>query len=437
MTKPKTKLSSYEIVTIGCQMNQADSQRLAAFLNEAGFRPARKGEKASAVIINTCGVRQSAEDRVYGLAEQFRQRQPQSKIIITGCLSRRADVRKRLAGRADLFLPINEMFQLPDILSGKEFSPFYSLEEFRRRKGEPYLKIRPEAEQPGSVYLPIGNGCDNFCSYCVVPYARGREVYRPFGDIVKDAQALVASGIKEIVLLAQNVNSYRSRGKDFADLLARLDKIPGDFWLRFASSHPKDMSLKLVRQLGRSDKVCRHLHLAVQSGDDEILRAMNRRYTAKHYLDLLAKVRRHKPGISITTDAIVGFPGEARKQFLNTAKLFRQAAFALAYIAQYSPRPGTAAAELSDDVPRAEKKRREGILTGILRRSALAENKKFLGQSVRVLVEGKNRQGRYYGKTSEYKTVVFSAPLRPDLSGRFVEVEITAAQDFGLQGKLV
>jgi len=429
---------TYHIITIGCQMNKVDSERLAAFLESEGYQASPDFKRAGAVIINTCGIRQMAEDRAYGLVNQIKKVNPKAKIVIAGCLSKRTDVQKRLDGRADLFLPISEMMRLPELLGGEEFKPHFSLDEIRLAQGEKYLDIAPKHESAFTAYIPIGNGCNNFCSYCVVPYARGREVYRPAADILREARALVKKGYKELVLIAQNVNSYHDPKMKFPELLEKIIKIPGNFWIRFSSSHPKDMSDDLIRVIGSSPKVCPHLHLAVQSGDDKILQAMNRGYTAKHYQELIKKVRAAKPGIAITTDVIVGFPGETRAQFLNTVKLFKAVNFDLAYIAQYSPRPGTVSYQMNDNVTPSEKKRRAEEINEILKKTAAKNNKVHLGKEMEVLVEGRNRRGKYYGKTGSYQTVLINAGrgTRQKLIGRFVKVVIDKTLAFGLEGHL-
>jgi tRNA-2-methylthio-N6-dimethylallyladenosine synthase len=431
------KIKTYHIITIGCQMNKSDSERLAAFLEERRMKLTADFKRADVVIINTCGVRQTAEDRAYGLVDQIRRDNPSAKIVIAGCLSRRPDVQKRLAGKADIFLPINEMTSLPELLDGRHLQPHFSLDAVRLKQGEKYLHIAPKYSSRFTAYVPIGNGCNNFCSYCVVPYARGREVYRPATTVIKEITGLVKDGYKEIVLIAQNVNSYHDKSCDFPQLLAKLIKIPGHFWLRFSSSHPKDMSPALIKVFGSSDKVCSHLHLAVQSGDNKILRAMNRQYTVARYKNLIRRVRAAKPGVAITTDVIVGFPGETKAQFNNTAKLFKELNFDLAYLAQYSPRPGTVSAKMDDNVSRAEKKRRWDELNKLLGKSALKNNRAYLGRVVEVLVEGKNRRGKYYGQTSSYKNVLITSVSRKSLIGQFVLIKITKAMAFGLEGELV
>ena len=271
-----------------------------------------------------------------------------------------------------------------------------------------------------------------------MPYARGREVYRSLSEIINEVKELVAKGYKEIVLIAQNVNSYHDGAQKFPDLLKKVIDLPGEFWVRFSSSHPKDLSDELIALLAEP-KVCPHLHLAVQSGDDEILEKMNRKYTAFHFRSLIAKARAVRQDLAVTTDVIVGFPGESEAQFENTAKLFRELSFDLAYTAQYSPRPGTVSAKMVDDVSREEKHRREKVLTEILQESGAQKNREYLGREVIVLVDGINRRGKFYGKTASYKTVLFTAPEdieNNDLIGNFVPVKILSVQDFGLEGEL-
>jgi len=420
-------------------MNQADSERLAAFLDKQGFRLHKDPMKADVVIINTCSVRQPAENRCYGLSHQIKKNNPKVQIVITGCLSYREDVKKRLEGKVDIFMPINEMSNLPKLLEGRELKPRLSLDEVRLMQGEKYLAILPKHESNFSAFVPIGNGCNNFCSYCVVPYARGREVYRDAESVIREVKSLIRKGYKEITLIAQNVNSYKDKRYDFPRLMKEVIKIDGDFWIRFSSSHPKDMSDDLIKVLASSDKVCHHLHLAVQSGDDDILKVMNRKYTAKHYVNLIKKIRKAKPNTAITTDVIVGFPGETKKQFNNTVKLFKELDFDLAYISQYSPRPQTVSAQMKDNVSVEEKKRRNRVLDDVLKISAQESSNNYLNKEARVLIEGINKRGQYYGKTSSHKMVLIT-PEKKALKkniGQFMQIKIEKAKPFGLEGVLV
>ena len=429
----------YHLITIGCAMNKADSERVANFLESNNYEEKPQWLGADIVILTTCGIRQSAEDRVYGLVNQIRKTNKKAVLIIIGCLSKRKDVMRRLIGQVDLFMPINELPNMFNLLKTAKPEQVLSLDKVRELGGEKYLSIIPKYDSEYTACIPIGNGCNNFCSYCVVPYARGREVYRDSEEIISEVKSLIKKGYKEIILLAQNVNSYKSDKYNFPKLLTALNKVPGNFWIRFSSSHPKYMSAELIEAIGACDKVASHLHLAVQSGDNKMLELMNRKYTVEHYRDLIAKVRQVKPGIAITTDLIVGFPGETKKQFNASVKLFKDLKFEMGYVSQYSPRPGTVSWNLKDDVSREEKKSRDKIITDILRETSLEANKKLLGKEVEILVDGVNARGKFYGKTSSSKTVLFMAPNKKleELIGSFVKVKIEKALSFGLEGKLV
>jgi len=350
----KNKL--YHIITIGCQMNKSDSERLASILEQNGYRKTDNKYQADLVVVNTCGVRQSAEDRAYGLIPEIKKRNKKVKIVLTGCLVYREDVKKRLKEVVDVWLPLEQISNSKFLISNK----------ISNVQCQNYLSIKPKYQSKFSAFVPIGNGCDNFCSYCVVPYARGREVYRPAKDILAEVKSLAKKNYKEIILIAQNVNSYKSGKIDFAGLLKMAESVKGDFWIRFATSHPKDMSDKLIKTVASCKKVLKEIHLPMQSGDNQILKKMNRKYTVEHYKKIIKKIRQLMPEAKISTDIIVGFPGETKKQFNNTAKLFKEIKFDLAYIARYSPRPGTAAFKLVDNVKPAEKKRRWLVLNSLL-----------------------------------------------------------------------
>jgi len=429
----------YHIITIGCQMNKSDSERVAAFFENHGYQTASDPRQADIIVLNTCGVRQSAEDRVYGLVNQLRKKNKDAKIVVTGCLGRREDVKQRLNKLADLFLPISSFPDIFQLLAGRLKTSKLNLDEVRLKQGEKYLTILPKYQSKFSAFVPIGNGCNNFCSYCVVPYARGREVYRPVKDILQEVKELLKNGYREIILIAQNVNSYKSGKVDFPTLLEKIVKLKGDFWLRFSTSHPKDVSPKLIKVFGEQAKICPHFHVAVQSGDDKILRAMNRKYTAKHFSDLVTKIRLARPGVSITTDVIVGFPGETKEQFNNTVKLFKQLKFDMAYIARFSPRPQTVATQMKDNVTREEKRRREKVLESVLRQTALENNQKYLNQTVTILVQGINKNSNYYGQTASAKQVVVTGKYQAQkkLVGNFLSVKIKKAQEFSLEAELI
>lgn len=422
-------MTKYHIITIGCQMNKSDSERIAQYLEDLGLVYAEQRDQANLVVLTTCGVRQSAEDRIYGLIPRLKADHPGVKIILTGCLVNRADVRRRLQTEVDIWLPITELPGLAQSL-GLAVPASVNTGSFSG-----YLSLQAKPESTYSFFVPIGNGCNNFCTYCVVPYARGRETYRPFDEVVAEAKKFVASGAKEITLIAQNVNSYNWQGHDFADLLAAVDQIPGDFWLRFATSHPKDMSDKLIETIKNGDKICHQVHLPAQCGDDDVLCAMNRHYTIKHYLGLIKKLRDSLPDVNLSTDIIVGFPGESHKQFKNTKKLFQKASYDLAYIAQYSPRFGTPAFKMVDDVVPEEKKAREKELLQVLAKTSSRNARNYVGLTVKVLVR-ERKASQYMGSTSTSQAVRFPL-VDHNLIGQFVQVKIKDVGDSCLLGELV
>lgn len=410
-------------------MNKSDSERMASFLEDLGYAEIAERKSADLVILNTCGVRQSAEDRIYGLVPRIKKENEAAKVVITGCLSGRPDVQKRLEGAVDFWLPIKDLVKMADFLREA-----HNL----KQRPDDYLKIIPKYHSGISAFVPIGNGCDNFCTYCVVPYARGREVYRPAQEVVDEVCGLVEQGFKEIVLIAQNVNSYKSnddKQMGFAELLRSVNALPGIFWIRFWTSHPKDMSDELIAAMAECEKVCHFLHLPVQAGDNEVLARMNRKYTNEHYRSLIAKIRTAMPDISISTDIIVGFPGETPEQFDRTTELARWSRFDNIYIGQYSPRPYTAAAKLDDDVTKEEKRRREDALTEVLRATAAENHRQWVGREVEVLVESE-KKGAVFGRSRD-NTAIRIANGTPELVGKFANVKIVAARDFGMDGELI
>jgi tRNA-2-methylthio-N6-dimethylallyladenosine synthase len=286
------------------------------------------------------------------------------------------------------------------------------------------LKI--ESKEPKTAFVPIMTGCNNFCSYCVVPYTRGREISRPTEEIICEVKKLAKNGIKEIWLLGQNVNSYEN---GFSKLLKKINKIPGKFWIRFTSSHPKDFSDDLIEVMKSCEKITPYLNLPVQAGDDKILKKMNRPYTIAQYKKLTKKVKKEIPNICLSTDVIVGFPGETKKQFENTVRLFKEIKYDMAYISQYSPRPGTVGAKLIDNVSLKEKDRRKKVLNEALRQTALENNKKYIGKTVEVLMTDDG-----IGKTKTNKTVKISS--EKNFSGKFIKVKITETSPWSLKGKI-
>lgn len=334
-------------------MNKSDAERVASILEQNGYQPTELKNLADLIVVIACSVRQSAMDRIYGTIKKWRDYP--ARRILTGCVL--PIDKKKLANEFDLIVPIDKF--------AGYFNSFC----------KDYFNIQPHYQSAKEAYVPIMTGCNNFCSYCVVPYVRGPERSRSVEDILNEVKNLVEKGYKEIVLLGQNVNSYKQKLKvksyklqavNFPILLKIINDIPGNFQVKFITSHPKDMSDELIDAVAKLDKVVKYIHLPAQAGDNQVLKRMNRGYTIGHYKKLIKKIRNKIPGVVITTDIIVGFPGETKKQFEKSVKLFKEINFDMAYIAQYSPRAGTAAAKMKDDVPRAEKKRRWEVLNNIL-----------------------------------------------------------------------
>jgi tRNA-2-methylthio-N6-dimethylallyladenosine synthase len=412
-------MSKYHIWTIGCQMNKAESERIAARFEELGYRAAKSVNDADLIVLNSCVVRQSAEDRVVNKLhdlKHLKKERPDTLFALTGCMVD-SDVNRLRRN----YPYVNYFFKAGD------YPPWLE------KTDEASLPQRPSP----SVYVPISQGCDNFCSYCIVPYRRGRERSRPFEEILCEAEELVRRGAKEVVLLGQNVDSYGHdlEGKpDLADLLTELNKIEGLARIRFLTNHPKDMSLKLIEAIAGLDKVCEQVNLPVQAGSDAILKAMKRGYTLDQYRRLVRQMRERVPGIAISTDVIVGFPGESESQFRQTVDLLSEIKFDTVHVAAYSPREGTfAARELEDDIPSGEKKARLNEIEKLQKRVQSEINARLLEGVIEILVEGR-KKGKWYGRTRADKLVFFSST--GDCYGKLVNIKIDKTSPWSLQGKI-
>lgn len=412
-------MPTYHIWTIGCQMNKAESDRLAGRLEQSGYTPVASPAEADVVILNSCVVRQSAENRIvnkiYSL-RPVRKANPEALLAVTGC------------------------FVGEDAASLKKRYPH--IDHFFPAGGDPpWLEPPASPPLPAAVkpveYLSISQGCNNFCTYCIVPYRRGRERSRPTQDIICEARDLVRRGAREIVLLGQNVDSYGHdlpEKPDLADLLEKLNGIPGLARLRFLTNHPKDMSDKLIGAIARLDKVCEHVNLPVQAGSDAVLHAMGRGYAAADYLNLIRKLRTAVPGIALSTDIIVGFPGETPEQFRETYDLIAAVNFDTVHVAAYSAREGTAAARhMKDDVTAEEKKERLAAIERLQESIQTAINARLMGTNQEVLVEGKNK-GKWYGRTRTDRLVFFKG--KGDLTGKLVNIVIEKTSPWSLQGNM-
>jgi len=418
-------MSGYFIWTIGCQMNKAESQRLAGCLDAAGYQEVSSPREADLVVLNTCVVRQSAEDKVRGMLGQLKglkRERPDTRILVTGCF-----VDSHIEGLKKQF-PYVDFFFKPGA-----YPDFINLAE---EQGIPAIS-RPGAASSPFAFIPIIQGCNNFCSFCIVPYRRGREVSRPLEEVAGEAEQMARQGVREITLLGQNVDSYGHDlpGKpDLADLLYRLNGIPGLLRIRFLTNHPKDVTPRLLEAVASLDRVCKYLELPLQSGDDDILRAMRRGYTAAYYRELIYTVRELLPQAALSTDVIVGFPGETEEQFEHTFSLLKEVRFDVVHIAAYSPRSGTIARrEYEDDVPPEVKKERLRKVEELHAAIAGEINSGYVGKEVEVLVEG-TRKGKWYGRTESNKLVFFPAS-GAELSAQLVKVHIEKSSPWALQGK--
>lgn len=433
----------YSILTFGCQMNQRDSETLAGLLASMGYTRAEKLTDADLVIVNTCCVRESAENRIYGhLGElkNLKTRKPHMVIGVCGCMAQQPGAAEKIRQRAphvDLIFGTHNLHRLPELLR-KLWEKREPVVEIWESDGDVIENLPALREDSLKAWVTIMYGCNNFCTYCIVPYVRGRERSRRPEDIEREVRELVEKGVKEVTLLGQNVNSY---GKDldpptdFASLLERLDRVEGLLRIRYTTSHPRDFTDRLIDVIAASKKVCENFHLPVQAGSNRILQRMNRGYTREYYMELVEKIRAKVPGAAITTDIIVGFPGETEEDFADTMDLVEKVRFDSAFTFVYNKRSGTPAAEMPDQVPAEVKRRRITHLVEVQNRITLEKNLAEVGTVQEVLVEGpaEKHPDKYCGRTGGNKLVFF--PPLPDKVGQIVPVRITAAKMWNLEGE--
>ena len=432
---------TYYIETYGCQMNVRDSETIAGLLQEMGYLPAETKDDAHVILFNTCCVRDHAEKRLLaniGALKERKDADPQLIIGICGCMMQQTDVAKKVMRRfpfLNFVFGTNALWRLPELmlaaLNGERLI-LTEEEGFAICEGLPARR-----SNPFSAFVNITFGCDNFCSYCIVPYVRGRERSRALEEVVSEVCSLAEQGITEVTLLGQNVNSYgKGMGVDFADLLRAVNGVDGIRRIRYMSSHPKDLSPRLMAAIAENDKVCHHMHLPVQSGSTAILEQMNRRYSRDGYLKLVDDLRRTVPDIELTTDVIVGFPGETDKDFEDTLSLMEQVGYAAAFTFKYSPRKGTKAAEAADQVPDAVKKERLKLLNDLQARKTAENNRKYLGHRGEVLVEGfdQRQETVLFGKLNTFKMVYF--PGEEKLLGTYQRVTVTKCARNSLLGRM-
>ncbi|TMQ71717.1 MAG: tRNA (N6-isopentenyl adenosine(37)-C2)-methylthiotransferase MiaB [Candidatus Eisenbacteria bacterium] len=406
--------------TYGCQMNVADSETMAGVLERAGMTLTDRPEDADAVILNTCAIREHAEQRVLGRLGDFarlKRLRPDLIVGVAGCMAQH--LRARLLDQArvlDLVVGPDGYRRLPELLRRAAAGP---VAEVRLDRDETYGDLEPRRASGVRAWITVQRGCDKFCTYCVVPYTRGRERSLPLADLIGQVRAAVAGGFREVVFLGQTVNSYHDGTHDFADLLRAADAVDGLARIRFTSPHPSDMGERVIAAIAGCDKVCPQVHLPLQSASDTVLRDMARSYTLAQYRDVVARLRAAVPGLALSTDIIVGFPGETEADFARTADYMREVRFDSAFLFKYSARPDTRAWRQAETVPEEEKGRRLERLIAQQHAISGAINDRLIGREVEVLVEGPARRGggegaapgrgdgQLFGKSEHFKTVVF------------------------------
>ena len=430
------------VETYGCQQNEADSEKIRGFLTQAGYRIIREAEGADVVVMNTCAIREHAEQRVFGnlgALTHTKRRHPRQKIFLCGCMAGEAKVSDRIKKSypyVDGVFSTHHLWQFPEILwnvLSRKKRQFY-IEDEAGSIAEGIPQVRDSRLK---AWVSIMYGCNNFCTYCIVPYVRGRERSRKMEDILAECRALVESGVKDITLLGQNVNSYGKDlpdGVDFSDLLEQIALIPGDFLIRFMTSHPRDAGRKLFDTMAKYPKSAKQLHLPFQSGSSRVLKAMNRHYDREKYLSLVEYAKSVMPDLVLTSDVIVGFPGETEEEFEETISLIEQVHYDSLFTFIFSPRTGTPAASMEDPTPKDEKNRRFDRLCAV--QNAISEqiHEGYVGRTLRCLVDGKDKD-LLTARTEGGRLVRFAGCEA--LIGTFQNITITGATTWSLTGELV
>ncbi len=433
------------VLTLGCQQNEADSEKLCGMAEAMGYEMTTSPERASLIMVNTCAIREHAEQRALSLVGQYKHlkaKNPDLVIVICGCMvvqeHRIEDIKHRYP-YVDILFGTSSLHRFPEYL----WEHMQRGKRVLRRDDTEYVVaegLPVRRENSFRAWVSVMYGCNNFCSYCIVPYVRGRERSRRKEAVIEEVRALVADGYRDITLLGQNVNSYGKDlglGYDFADLLAELDTIEGDYRIRFMTSHPKDASRKLIDVMAASTHVARHFHLPMQSGSDRILKAMNRHYDYEKYLGIVDYIREKMPDATLTSDIIVGFPGESEEDFEDTLSALRRVRFDMLYSFIYSPRRGTPAAEMDEQIPKNVQSARFERLLALQNEIAAEKNQPMVGERVRVLCDGqsKTNENVYSGRTEGGKIVFFDATSED--TGSFLTVEVERAEAFALYGTII
>ena len=436
----------YHLLTFGCQMNLSDGERAKKVIESMGYRWTDNEDEAQLLGILSCSVRQKSIDRVYYRIHHWNKQKNKRNLItfVSGCILE-AD-REKFLKLFDLVFPTEEITELPDMISRYGVVTPMSKHNPEEVSGiHQFWKIDPTYKSGFEAFVPIQNGCDKFCTFCAVPYTRGREVSRPSEEILEEVYKLVNSGYKSITLLGQNVNSYGldKKGSEisFAELLRKIgefgDQSQHEFWVYFTSPHPRDMTEDVLDTVARYKSLAKQIHIPLQSGDDHVLIRMNRKYNVDRYMRIISNIREKLPEATIFTDIIVGFSGENEEQFENTRKVFRKIGFNMAYIATYSPRPGATSARWENDIPLSVKKERLHILTEDMKDYTREYNNKYIGKTLKLLVYGPDKKDGYLSGYTEGKIGVRFKSSNSTLIGKIVELKITQATPFALEGELI
>ncbi|HJE82730.1 tRNA (N6-isopentenyl adenosine(37)-C2)-methylthiotransferase MiaB [Megasphaera stantonii] len=433
----------YFLLTYGCQMNESDSERYAGQLESLGYRRTEDMDMADVILLNTCCVRETAEGKILGKIgelKHIKQHNPNLIIAVTGCMAQ--EWQDRLFERAphiDLVIGTHNIHKLIELIRERQATSGHYLEADMTVPA--FHDLPTKRFQKFFAWVPIMNGCNKFCTYCIVPYVRGREVSRPIADIVREIEEIAKEGYKEITLLGQNVNSYGldlKDGTDFSSLLQAVDRIDGIERVRYMTSHPKDMTFAMIDAIADSKKVVNHMHLPIQSGSDELLKKMNRGYTVDQYMELVEYARKRIPDLVLTTDIIVGFPGETEEMFCQTLDLLKRVQYDMAYTFIYSPRTGTPAAKMDHQIPQEEKSRRLQRLMDVQNVYSLQLNQAMEHKEYEVIVEGptKNDENHWFGRTTGNKMIIWEHDGSAAV-GDTVKVAVDKGQTWVLKGHLI
>lgn len=433
---------TFHITTFGCQMNEHDSEVIDGLLTERGFSSVKERKDASIVIINTCSVRDNADKRFFGTLGQLKKRKesdPSFIVCVCGCMMQQQRVVDTIKAKypwVDVIFGTNSIHHIPELIE-KVASEKEKVVDIIENTEEIVEGLPAKRLFDHKALVNIMFGCNNFCTYCIVPYTRGREKSRAPEAIVTEVKGLVADGVKEIMLLGQNVNSYDGNGTSFAELLKMLNDVDGLERIRFMTSNPKDLSDELIEAFAVCDKLCKNLHLPIQSGSNRVLKRMNRRYTREDYLKLIEKLRKTVPDITLSTDIIVGFPGETNEDFEETLSIVKEVEYDSAFTFIYSIRKGTPAEKFEDQIEESEKHRRFDLLVSAVNEISEKKNKVYQDRVEKVLVDGvsKNDKSTLTGRTDGFKLVNFAG--KKELIGSIVDVKITDAKTFSLFGEVV